>query len=507
MKNRYAFILIALIWSHVAFAASWAGTWVFKWGPGAVPSQIVFSQEGHQVQARWEDGLSLKNLKVEGDTLSSDQGGDPAAFAYTGKLSGDTLVLSSNYMISGDYPGEDMKEFHHIVARRVSATELQKLAADTPKTIKNTKLPLPALRNLPDNGLARSPPMGWGNWVGTNDKTVREIADTMVREGFREAGYVYLVIDSGWQGNRDAEGFIHPNENFPDMTALADYVHTRGLKLGLYSSPGPLDCTGRLGSHGYENEDAKTYAWWGIDYLKYDWCSADKIYKTQAEVQAVYQKMGDAMRATGRPIVYSLCQYGEFDVGSWARKVGGNLWRTTADINNNYASMSENGFDNNGPPQNAGTGGWNDPDDLQVGKGMTRDEDRTQMSLWAIVAAPLLMSTDPRHVKPEVKKILLNKEVIAVDQDPLGKQGRRVKRLGTTEIWVKPLSDGSAAVGIFNRGDENTRIDVRWSELGLTHAQMARDLWTHTDLGQVESGYGAAVPAHGVVLLRLSSAR
>jgi alpha-galactosidase len=331
----------------------------------------------------------------------------------------------------------------------------------------------------------------------------------MIALGLRDAGYVYIQIDEGWQGRRDAEGNIHPNAKFPDMKALADYVHSKGMKLGIYSSPGPAACWGYAGSHGHEQQDANTYAKWGIDYLKYDWCSAGLIYRTREEMQAVYQKMGEALRSTGRPIVYALCQYGMNDVSSWGRKVGANLWRTTGDAFVAWKTVSANGFDGNGKLTHDGPDGWNDPDDLQTGiKGMTIAEQRAQMTLWSIMAAPLLVEQNNNDLAtwtPEIVDILTNREVIAVDQDILGKQGQRAFRQGSIEAWEKPLSDGSTAVALFNRGEAEQMVRIAWNELGIRNVRSVRDLWRKSDLGSLPKGYEGAVPVHGAVLLKVAA--
>jgi alpha-galactosidase len=370
-------------------------------------------------------------------------------------------------------------------------------------------LGLPPLRHLPGNGLARTPPMGWASYnkfgLAVDEKLIRAVADSLVTTGMRDAGYVYLEIDDGWQGERETDGVLRPNDRFQDMKALSNYIHSKGLKFALYSSPGPKSCGGFEGSYGHEDQDAETFAAWGVDYLKYDWCSASTIYTGADEMRAVYQKMGEALRATGRPIVYSLCQYGIFEVWKWGPKVGGNLWRTTYDIKDNWKSMSDIGFSQDGLESYAGPGGWNDPDMMEVGNGgMTIEEYRTHMTLWVILAAPLLVGNDPRTLTNDVKEILLNREVLAVNQDTLGKQGRRLIRNGTTEIWAKPLSEEAVAVALFNRGTGLARVSVRWSELGLNGRYKARDLWKGVDLPDATNSYSAEVPSHGSVLLRIT---
>jgi alpha-galactosidase len=310
-------------------------------------------------------------------------------------------------------------------------------------------------------------------------------------------------IDDTWEAARDASGRIQTNRKFPDMKALAEYVHGKGLKLGIYSSPGPRTCAGYEGSYGHEEQDARTYADWGIDYLKYDWCGAARIYKDE-EMQAVYQKMGDALRASGRDIVYSLCQYGRNNVWTWGPQVGGNLWRTTGDIGDSWDSMTRIGFGQDALAPHAGPGHWNDPDMLEIGNGgMTSTEYRTHMTLWALLAAPLLAGNDLRSMSPETVAILTNRDVIAVDQDALGTQGRRIRADGAIEVWAKPLASGAHAVGLFNRGQSAARISVRWSELGVQGARTVRDLWAGRDLPRVDAEYAADVEPHGAALIRI----
>ncbi len=367
----------------------------------------------------------------------------------------------------------------------------------------------PALHNVPYNGLAKTPPMGWNSWnlfAGKiDDKTVRTMADAMVTSGMKDAGYIYVNIDDTWEGVRDAEGNLQSNHKFPDMKALADYVHSKGLKIGIYSGPGPRTCAGYPASYGHEVQDAKTFAAWGIDYLKYDWCSAGNIYKNDA-LQPVYQKMGDALEESGRPIVYSLCEYGMGEVQKWGPEVGGNLWRTTGDISDTWTSMIANIEKQVPTAPYAGPGHWNDPDMLEIGNGhMTANEYRTHMSLWALTASPLLAGNDIRTMTAVTKSILMNKEVIAVDQDPLGKQASPVKD-GELETWIKPLADGSVAVGVVNHGATAAQATVKASDLNLDGAvKTARDLWAHKDVQFAGGAYTASVPSHGVLMLRVSA--
>lgn len=363
-----------------------------------------------------------------------------------------------------------------------------------------------------DNGLARTPPMGWNSWnkfaCDVNEQLIREMADAMVTSGMKDAGYVYLVIDDCWQIDRDAQGNILPDPHrFPSgMKALADYVHSRGLKFGLYSDAGTLTCQKRPGSRGYEFQDARQYAAWGVDYLKYDWCSTG----TQ-NAPASYSIMRDALLKAGRPIVFSICEWGTSKPWLWAKDVG-NLWRTTGDIQDCWDCKRDWGgmgvvhiLDlQDGLESYAGPGHWNDPDMLEVGNdGMTITEYRAHFSLWCILAAPLMAGNDLRNMTNEVKEILTNREVIAVDQDSLGMQGRRVKRDGDREVWAKQLADGGRAVVLFNRGPKSHEISVSWTEIGYPQhvAAQVRDLWAHKDLGKLTGKFSAEVPSHGVVMV------
>ncbi len=354
-------------------------------------------------------------------------------------------------------------------------------------------------------GLARTPPMGWNSWnhfaCKVTEADVRSAADAIATNGMKAAGYTYVNIDDCWQGTRDEKGFIRANGKFPDMKALADYVHGKGLKIGIYSSPGPKTCAGFEGSFGHEEQDAETYAQWGFDYLKYDYCS----FKGNVPAQiSAYRKMHEALVKAGRPIVFSLCQYGMDRVWSWAPSVGGNLWRTTDDIRDNYDSMAYIGFGQGGLERFAGPGHWNDPDMLEVGNGkMTHDEYLTHMSLWCLLAAPLLAGNDLSKMSPETLAILTNPEVIAVDQDPAGIQAYIVAQEGPLEIWVKPLADGSKAVGLFNRGESTMPVTAHFRDIGVGDAVSVRDLWAKKDLGVVSDPFKAVVPKHGVVLVKV----
>jgi alpha-galactosidase len=357
--------------------------------------------------------------------------------------------------------------------------------------------------------------MGWNSWnkfaERVTDKDVRDMADAMVSSGMKDAGYLYINIDDTWELDRDAKGNIRTNSKFPDMKKLADYVHSKGLKLGIYSSPGPKTCAGYEGSYGHEVQDAKQYAAWGIDYLKYDWCSAPQVYE-DSSMKAAYALMGEALLQSGRNIVYSLCQYGLQNVGEWGASVGGNLWRTTGDIADRWNSMANIGFAQQlGREKFAAPGHWNDPDMLEIGNGgMTPAEYRTHMSLWSLLAAPLLAGNDLRVMTPEIRDILTNKEVIAIDQDKLGKQAVRVSPAGAArnegdlEVWSRPLADGGWAVGLFNKGANSAKITAKWSDIGVQGSHKVRDLWKHEDVGSFNGEYSAEVPSHGVVMIKIA---
>jgi alpha-galactosidase len=371
--------------------------------------------------------------------------------------------------------------------------------------------------------LAATPPMGWNSWNkfagNITDSLVRAIADAMVSSGMQAAGYQFINIDDAWQASsRDASGNIVPDSRkFPNgMKALADYVHGKGLKLGLYSDRGTATCSGYPGSYGYETRDAQTYASWGIDYLKYDNCNVG-ARTSQADMQADYTAMGNALKATGRPIVYSICAWWFF---SWMPSVG-QLWRTTTDITDTWASftslLDKNGgwtqrysdasYGSPGLAQYAGPGHWNDPDMLEVGNGgMTDTEYRSHFSLWAIMAAPLIAGNDVRSMTAAIKDILTNADVIAVDQDPRGIQGKPISTSTTLEVWSKQLTGTQTyAVVLFNRTAASADITVTWSSLGITSSSATvRDLWAHTDLGSIAGQYTANVSSHGVVMLKVA---
>ena len=350
--------------------------------------------------------------------------------------------------------------------------------------------------------LAMTPPMGWNSWnkfgCNVSDKLIREMADAMVSSGMKAAGYQYVNIDDCWQVSRDAQGTIVADpERFPSgIKTLADYVHSKGLKLGIYTDAGTGTCEKRPGSLNHEVQDAKTYASWGIDYVKIDWCNAEGL---DPEVQ--YAKFRDALAQSGRSIVFSICNWGVKAPWRWGPKTG-NLWRTTGDISDSYESMSLIGFGQNGLEKFAGPGHWNDPDMLEIGNGHMN---RTHMALWALLAAPLLAGNDLRDMSAETKELLTSSEVIAVDQDSKGIQGHRFWQEGPLEIWGKPLADGSHAVGLFNRSESTIKMTLDFKTIGAPSSARLRDLLDHKDLGAAQDSYATEVPTHGVVLLKVST--
>ncbi|HEY3915611.1 MAG TPA: NPCBM/NEW2 domain-containing protein [Verrucomicrobiae bacterium] len=368
--------------------------------------------------------------------------------------------------------------------------------------------------------IALTPPLGWNSWNcfanQVDDAKIRMAADAMVSSGLINHGWTYINIDDCWEGKRDADGMIQPNEKFPDMKALADYVHSKGLKIGLYSSPGPKTCAGFTASWQHETQDAQQYANWGFDYLKYDWCSysevQDKSLPDRQRLMKPYQVMDAALGKLDRDIVFSLCQYGMGNVWEWGAQVGGNCWRTTGDIRDSWSSMAGIGFAQNPHAPYAGPGHWNDPDMLVVGKvgwgnphptHLTPNEQYTHVSLWCLLSAPLLIGADMSQLDPFTLNLLANDEVLAVDQDPLGNQAVRVAKTGETEVWSKKLADGSIAVGLFNRGEIPAEVTATWESLGLTGRHRVRNLWRQANAGEFRNSFTATVPRHGVCLVRI----
>jgi alpha-galactosidase len=462
-------------------------------------------------------GVTYFDLKQTGQAITGKYVSGGPLQSLTGTFSGGKLrfEISRQRVYEGAWNGNKIE-----IATPVKGA-LEPCAREA---VYPPRLPLPELQDVPDNGLARTPPMGWNSWNkfrdAIDDATVRATADAMVSSGMSKVGYRYVVVDEGWSSARGADGRIGSNDRFPDMKALGDYIHSKGLKFGIYSSPGPQSCGGYQGSYGHEEDDAKTFASWGVDYLKYDWCTAAVIYQsTKEESQAVSQKMGQALLDTGAPIVYSIHSMGE--VWKWGANAGANLWRTTNDIADTWQSMERIGFaqlDVAGYPK---PGHWNDPDMLEIGNGgMNAGEYRTHMSLWCLLAAPLMAGNDLRNMTEETRSILTNSEAIAIDQDRDAKPVRQLQREGATAVWARPLRDRqtarfgvehAAAVGLFNRGDQPAEVSVAWQDLQLgavvgAKALHARDLWKHEDIPVTGDRYVTTVPGHGVVLLRVWAA-
>ena len=365
-----------------------------------------------------------------------------------------------------------------------------------------------------DNGLAKTPRLRLNSWnkfgCNVSEDLIRQAADALVSTGMKDAGYQYIVIDDCWQVSRDNEGNIVPDaQRFPSgVKKLADYIHSKGLKFGIYSDAGTGTCQNRPGSRGYEFQDARQYAAWGVDYLKYDWCN----HSTQNS-QASYAIMRDALVKSGRPIVFSLCEWGSTQPWLWAKDIG-NLWRTTGDIVPKWSTQKKDDFLGvveildlqDGLQTYAGPGHWNDPDMLEVGNpGMSPTEYRSHFVMWCILAAPLMAGNDIMHMTDDTRAILTNREMIAIDQDALGIQGHRVRKDGDLEIWSKQLSDGSRAVALLNRGAGEQKMTANWTDIGYPESLSAqvRDIWNHKDLGKKSGSFSADVPSHGVVVIKV----
>jgi alpha-galactosidase len=394
--------------------------------------------------------------------------------------------------------------------------------------------------------LALTPPMGWNSWYihyrQVSDPIMRQAADQMIDSGMADYGYQYVNIDDCWMKKkgdapyRDDGGAVLPSSKFPDMKALADYIHSKGLKAGLYTSPGPWTCGGYTGAFQHEAIDARKFAEWGFDFLKYDWCSYGQIFragdprltntvsvdvaKGLAGYQFPYQLMWGELQKLDRGIVFNLCQYGMSNVWEWGGEVG-NSWRTTGDLglakNSRLPGFYNIGFRNAQHWEYARPGAWNDPDYILIGwvgdaRGthevnktmLTADEQYSYMSLWSLMAAPLIFSGDMAKLDKFTLNVLCNAEVIAVDQDPLGKQGKILRQSENEFVLVKELEDGSRAVGLFNLDEHPAKVAVSWAELDLSGKQHVRDLWRQKDLGNFKKEFQAEVPRHGVALVRLS---
>ena len=378
-------------------------------------------------------------------------------------------------------------------------------------------------------GLALTPPMGWNSWntfqIKIDEQLVKDVADVMVSSGMKDVGYRYIVLDDGWMTMaRDPKtgDLVADPKKFPHgMKALSDYVHSKGLKFGLYNCAGTKTCAGFPGTRGYEYQDARLYASWDVDYLKFDWCYTDGINAKEA-----YATMSNALKTAGRPIVFSLCEWGTNKPWQWAAPVG-HLWRTTGDISNLFDGILDHGtWQQNGIMRivdsqdsirkYAGPGHWNDPDMLEVGNGLTAAENRTHFSMWCMLAAPLIAGNDLRKMDAETKNILTSKEVIAIDQDPLGIEALKFRNQDSLQIWFKPLTNNDWAVCFVNRTSQSKQIEFDWqSELvnddfskrefnAKTMTYKLRDLWLKKDIGDTKKPLRATVLPHDVLALKLS---
>ena len=376
-------------------------------------------------------------------------------------------------------------------------------------------------------GLAQSPPMGWNSWnkfaCEINEKTIREIADAMIASGMKDAGYEYVIIDDCWHGGRDSLGFITANDqSFPSgIKALADYIHSKGLKFGIYSSAGFQTCAGRPGSRGHEYQDAYMYAKWGVDYLKYDWCGTDKL-----NAEGAYITMGEAILQAGRPMIFSLCEWGKNKPWEWAAEIG-HLWRTTNDIFNCFDCV--NGLGDwksygvmqildmqEGLRKYAKPGNWNDPDMLEIGNGMSLNEERAHFSMWCMLAAPLISGNDLRNMSAETRNILCNKEAIAIDQDKLGIQGFKYDAKDSIEIWLKPLVNDAWAITILNRSEKTGNLTLNWDTFlsndtifnrtldTQKQKYKIRDIWNNKTIGISQKNTTFVIPKHDVVMLSIT---
>ncbi|MBK5261775.1 MAG: putative Ig domain-containing protein [Peptostreptococcaceae bacterium] len=389
--------------------------------------------------------------------------------------------------------------------------------------------------------LSLTPPMGWNHWYTHEDRItdsiMREAADLMIKNGMADVGYQYVNIDGCWTNNpkkkdptrngpqRDEQGNILPNSHFPDMKSLVDYIHSKGLKAGIYSSPGPFDCAGYAGSYEHEEQDAHLFfAVWGFDFLKYDWCSYEPVRVagqpvSLEEMQKPYILMGDILKRQPRDVVFNLCQYGMGKVWEWGAKVGGQSWRTAGDISFESEKFFAVALKNAEHGAFSGPGAWNDPDYLVLGRWsqrvgnvwtkdqpnkMTPDEQYSYMSLWCLMASPLFLGGDIAQLDEFTLNVLCNPEVIDVDQDPLGKSGKVIRKSEDCFLMVKDMADGSKAVGLFNQSKNAAELVVDWKELQISGKQSVRDLWRQKELGVYKQKFSAQVPPRGVVMVKIS---
>ena len=415
-----------------------------------------------------------------------------------------------------------ISSFHQsIILIALCALSLSTLSAQQPQ-------PVIFSEDIPDKPLlCPTPPMGWSSWntfaCDINEELIKTIADEMVASGLKDAGYIYINLDDCWHGERDADGFIQPDPvRFPSgMKALADYVHSKGMKIGIYSDAGSATCGGKPGSLGHEYQDALQYAKWGIDYLKYDWCNTENVNSKGA-----YSLMAKALRASGRDIVFSLCEWGDTQAYSWAENIG-HLWRTTGDVNCCFDCELDHGgwkslgvlqiMDKNEKlRQFAGPNHWNDPDMMEVGNGMTESEDRAHFSMWCMMAAPLILGNDIRSMSAATTSIVMNKDMIAIDQDPLGVQGLRYRTESGLEYWIKPLESGDWAFCILNRTLTPRTVTLNFADFHMfdnlsrltfqtaTHNYKVYNIWAGKEEAPSNKTRKVTIPAHDVVVYRLT---
>jgi len=491
--------------------ADWAGAAVFAAGDSIKIVTGIFGAPNDMPEIA---SCDPRKTSINGPRIAGTTPGKP--FIFLVPVSGEGLEKFSAKKLPSDLKIDPLTGIISGSVEKAGTYEV-KLSVKGKNGSASRKLVIEA----GDHKLARTPPMGWNSWNcwagAIDDAKVRAAADAMVKSGLAAHGYQYINIDDCWEKGRDPSGEIVPNEKFPDMKGLADYVHSKGLRLGIYSSPGPKTCAGYEGSFQHEEQDAKTYAKWGIDYLKYDWCSYNAGNNAGLEgLKKPYQVMDKALDNCGRDIVYSLCQYGMGNVWEWGTEVGGNCWRTTGDITDTWGSLAGIGFSQNGHEKFAGPGHWNDPDMLIVGRvgwgnphptKLKYVEQVTHITLWSLLASPLLIGCDMSNMDKFTVDLLTNDEVLDVNQDPLGKPAGRVSDCNGMQVWSRPLKDGTIAVGIFNTGRQDADGTVKWSDIGAKGRQPVRDLWLKKDLGEFDGQYTARVTVHGAVMIKIGKPR
>jgi alpha-galactosidase len=500
--------------------ADWAGA-MFILDPGAKtkPQTIVPGANEPQIQIAHESSAEtrINGPRVIGGTPGRPfvfripaTGKAPLIFAAKGLPAG--LILDTQ---TGVIAGKALGESGALISKYDIA-----LTVTSQTGVAHRKLTLVT----GEHQLAQTPPLGWNSWNvwagAVDDAKIRAAADAMIASGLAAHGFQYVNIDDCWEAGRDANGEIQTNERFPDMKALGDYIHSKGLRFGIYSSPGPKTCAGYTASYQHEDQDAATWAKWGVDYIKYDWCSYGGIAGKDKDLEAMqkpYRVMRASLDKCDRDIIYSLCQYGMGNVWTWGAEVGGNVWRTTGDIRDTWGSMSGIGFEQGKCSPYAGPGHWNDPDMLVVGKvgwgpklhdtHLTRNEQVTHITLWSLLSSPMLIGCDMTAMDPFTVDVLCNDEVLAVNQDPLGKAAGLKARVKETEVWARPLADGTIAVGLFNRGRSATTVTAKWSDLDLKGVQPVRDLWQHKNLGTHTNTFSVELPRHAAALVKIGTPR